>query len=136
MLIRISILTSASMQDVRGVLGLFQELGETRSTVQKISGRGITAKPYRPPNPAKESSYSQVGTKLSESGDFAVLGKVQLERTSDRLHELGLSSRLEKQTLSGIRESSGHGQHLQPTLMAGRTPLKKSSDSKKICPSS
>ena len=92
MLIRISILTSASMQDVRGVLGLFQELGETRSTVQKISGRGITAN-YRPPNPAKESSYSQVGTKLSESGDFAVLGKVQLERTSDRLHELGLSSR-------------------------------------------
>jgi hypothetical protein len=59
--------------DLRGVLGLLEQLGETGTTVEEVAGRGV-----------------EVGTELGESGDLTVLGEVELERTGDRLHELGL----------------------------------------------
>jgi hypothetical protein len=34
----------------------------------------------------------QIGTELGKGGDFSVLSKVKLERTSDGFHEFGLSS--------------------------------------------
>ena len=35
----------------------------------------------------------QIGTELSEGSDLTILGKVELERTGDLLHEFGLGSR-------------------------------------------
>jgi hypothetical protein len=55
------------------VLTLLQELGKTLSSGQQVPG-GLV----------------QVGTERSESGDFSVLGQVQLQGTGDGLHDLGL----------------------------------------------
>ena len=56
-----------------GVLGLLEELGKTGTSVEQVSGGSV-----------------EIGTELGESGDLTVLGEVELERTGDRLHELGL----------------------------------------------
>jgi hypothetical protein len=59
----------------RGVLGLLEKFGKTSTTVQQELGGGI-----------------QIGTELSESSNFTVLGKEKLEGTSNLLHGLGLGS--------------------------------------------
>jgi hypothetical protein len=64
-----------SLNGERSVLGLLEKFGETSTTVQQeLSGR------------------IQIGTELSESSDFTVLGKEKLEGTSNLLHSLGLGS--------------------------------------------
>lgn len=65
------------------VLALLQQLGQSETTRQHETGRGI-----------------EIGTELSESGNITVLGQVQLEGTGDRLHDLGLSG----------GSDTGHGQ--------------------------
>lgn len=50
-----------------------EELGETGTTAQQESGRGI-----------------QIGTELGEGSDFTVLRKVKLERTGKLLHDLAI----------------------------------------------
>lgn len=52
----------------RLVLPLLQQLGQTRSTGEQVSGRGV-----------------QVGTELGEGLDFSELGQVQLQGTGDGL---------------------------------------------------
>ena len=53
------------------VLTLLEELSETSTTREQEASRGI-----------------EIRTELSEGSDFTVLGKVQLERTSELLHDL------------------------------------------------
>jgi hypothetical protein len=59
--------------NVRRVLGLLEELSETGTSVEEVSGGSI-----------------QIGTELGESCDFSVLGEVKLQGTGNRLHEFGL----------------------------------------------
>jgi hypothetical protein len=54
-------------------LVLLEELGELLSSVELLLGGGI-----------------KIGTELGEGGDFSVLGKLELERTSNLLHGLHL----------------------------------------------
>ena len=48
-----------------------QELSQTGTTREQEAGRGI-----------------EIGTELGESSDFTVLSEVELERTSELLHDL------------------------------------------------
>lgn len=110
----------------RLVLALFEELSETGTTREQETGRGI-----------------EIGTKLGESSDFTVLRKVKLERTSELLHDL--TEKGQKITSVGPGFGGVGTTHVwaaeptrdteRPTLIAGRTPRKKSSASKKIWPS-
>jgi len=59
--------------DIRRVLGLLEELSETGTSVEEVSGGSI-----------------QIGTELGEGGDLSVLGEVKLQGTGNRLHEFGL----------------------------------------------
>lgn len=109
----------ASTQHSRAVLGLLKELSETSTSVKEVSGRSV-----------------KVRTELSEGSDFSVLSKVELKRTGDGLHKLGLGGGTDSrhghcQMLVWLAKKKIPG-HSQPTLIAGRTPLKKSSASKKI----
>lgn len=96
-----------------------QELSQTSTTGQQEASGGI-----------------EIGTELGEGSNLTVLGEVELERTSELLHDL---------TARTFNEYSGEMLHTtyvwaaeptrdteRPTLMAGRTPRKKSSASKKI----
>ena len=58
------------------ILALFQQLSQSDTTVQQLLSGSI-----------------QIGTELSESSDFTVLGKLELHRTSDLLHSTSLGSR-------------------------------------------
>jgi len=60
----------------RLVLPLLEELGQTGATAEQEASRGV-----------------EIGTELGECGDFTVLGEVQLERTGELLHDLGLGRR-------------------------------------------
>jgi len=60
----------------RLVLALLEELGEAGTTTEQEASGGI-----------------EIGTELGKRGDFTILGKVQLERTSELLHDLGLGGR-------------------------------------------
>jgi hypothetical protein len=53
------------------VLALLEELGETGTTVEEETGRGV-----------------EVGTELGEGGDITVLSEVKLEGTGNGLHDL------------------------------------------------
>ena len=53
------------------VLTLLEELSETGSSVKEETGGGI-----------------EIGSELGERGDISVLGQVELERSSDGLHDL------------------------------------------------
>src|ERR1700731_3538258 len=64
-----------SLNGERSILGLLEKLSKTSTTVQQELSGSI-----------------QIGTELSESSDFTVLGKEKLEGTSDLLHGLGLGS--------------------------------------------
>ena len=55
------------------VLLLLEELSETLTTVEGLLGGGI-----------------EIGTELGEGSNLTVLGEVELERTSELLHDLGL----------------------------------------------
>lgn len=108
-------------------LALLEELSETRTTRQQEAGRGV-----------------EVRTELGERGDITVLGEVQLERTGDSLHDLfsGGASASVRVLVSGstrrrtlVWAADPTRETERPTLMAGRTPLKKSSASRKIWPS-
>ena len=57
-------------------LALLEELSKTSTTVQGVAGRSV-----------------KVRTKLREGSKLTVLGEVELERTSDRLVDLGLGRR-------------------------------------------
>jgi hypothetical protein len=57
----------------RDELVLLEELSELFSSVELLLSSGI-----------------KIGTELGEGGDFSVLGKLELERTSDLLHGLDL----------------------------------------------
>jgi len=65
------------------VLLLLEELGELLTSVEELLGGGI-----------------KIGTELGEGGDFSVLGKLELEGTSDLLHGLDL----------GGGTDTGHGE--------------------------
>ena len=56
------------------LISLTQELGETSATREQEARRSI-----------------EVRTELSEGSDFTVLCKVELERTSELLHDLAVS---------------------------------------------
>ena len=97
-----------------------EELSETGATREKETSGGI-----------------QVGAELSEGSDLTVLSKVELERTSELLHDLAVincqrsaSSPNSKAAYVWAAEPTRETE--RPTLMAGRTPRKKSSASKKI----
>lgn len=53
------------------VLSLLEELSETGTTVEEETSGGI-----------------EIGSELGEGGDITVLGKVELEGSSDGLHDL------------------------------------------------
>lgn len=74
----------------RGVLGLLEELSETGTSVEEVSGGGVAEVSL-----ARNLSCRdlQIGTELGKGGDFTVLGEVELERTGNGLHELGLGGR-------------------------------------------
>merc|ERR1740123_633296 len=65
------------------VLTLLQQLSQPHASAQQLLGGSV-----------------KIGTELSESSDFSVLGQLELHGTSDLLHGLGLSSRTD----------TGHGQ--------------------------
>ena len=100
---------------------LTQELGETGTTREQEASGGV-----------------EIGTKLGEGSNLTVLGEVELERTSELLHDLAVDEKWltrEKmydyaQTYVWAAEPTRETE--RPTLMAGRTPRKKSSASKKI----
>jgi len=76
--IEVSVNTTEKNTDLFGEghgdeLVLLEELGELLSSVELLLGGGI-----------------KIGTELGEGGDFSVLGKLELERTSDLLHGLHL----------------------------------------------
>ena len=50
-----------------------EKLSQTSTTREEEAGRGV-----------------EIRTELSEGGDFTVLGEVQLERTSELLHDLAI----------------------------------------------
>lgn len=77
----------AGSKHSRAVLGLLKELSETSTSVKEVSGRSV-----------------KVGTELSEGSDFSVLSKVELKRTGDGLHKLGLGG--------GTDSRDGHCQML------------------------
>lgn len=79
------------------LLTLLEELGETRSTSEEETGRGI-----------------EIGTELGERGNITVLGEVELERTSDRLHDLGLGGRSD--TRDGKTDVDGRSDTLEEEL--------------------
>merc|ERR1712088_1191813 len=59
----------------RHILALLQQFCQPDTPVQQLLGSGI-----------------KIGTELGESGDFTVLGKLELHGTGDLLHGLGLGS--------------------------------------------
>uniref|UniRef100_A0A182SVP3 Uncharacterized protein n=1 Tax=Anopheles maculatus TaxID=74869 RepID=A0A182SVP3_9DIPT len=59
----------------RHILSLLEQLGQAHTTVQQLLGGGI-----------------QIRTELGERSDLTVLGQLQLHRTGDLLHGLGLGS--------------------------------------------
>jgi len=66
-----------------GVLGLLEQLLETRSTVELLEGLSV-----------------EVGSELSEGSDLTVLGELELDLTGDLLHGLDL----------GSGSNTGHGE--------------------------
>lgn len=72
----------------RRVLGLLEELSETGTSVEEVSGGSITEGLAWSIN--RWSINVQIGTELGESGDFSVLGEVKLQGTSDGFHEFSL----------------------------------------------
>ena len=104
------------------VLTLLEELSETSTTAQQEASGGI-----------------EIGTELGEGRDFTVLSEVQLERTSELLHDLAVNVISEQAYYVTITKNGAYvwaaeptRETERPTLMAGRTPRKKSSASKKI----
>lgn len=55
---------------------LTQEFGQTSTTGKQEAGGSI-----------------EIGTKLSEGSDFTILGKVELQRTGELLHDLAGNKR-------------------------------------------
>src|SRR6185436_6099392 len=60
----------------RRILRLLEQLGQARAAVEQALGRGV-----------------EVGAELGEGGHFAILGQLQLDRSGDLLHRLGLRGR-------------------------------------------
>lgn len=118
------------------VLALLEELSETRSSREEESGRGI-----------------EIGSELGESGNLSELGEVELwaagwEDEQDQGVRIArkLRRKIKETSTQTLRDPATAFMILvwaadptreteRPTLMAGRTPLKKSSASKKTCPS-
>lgn len=76
------------LSDHGNVLLLLEELSELLTSVEEVLGGSV-----------------EIGTELSEGGDFSVLGKLELERTGDLLHGLDLGSG----TDTGHRETDVNG---------------------------
>lgn len=97
-----------------------KELSKTGTTREEEAGGGI-----------------EIGTELGEGSDFTVLGEVELERTSELLHDLAAQKvnnvpRSCDRVNTYVWAAEPTRDTERPTLMAGRTPRKKSSASKKI----
>lgn len=84
------------------VLALLEELSETRSTREEETGRGVEVGSElavgvegKSPGIRRGPSFSKrrARTDLREGGDLTELSEVELEGTSDGLHDLGLGGR-------------------------------------------
>lgn len=83
------------------VLALLEELSETRSTREEETGRGVEVGSElavgvegKSPGIRRGPSFSKrARTNLREGGDLTELSEVELEGTSDGLHDLGLGGR-------------------------------------------
>ena len=98
-----------------------QEFGQTSATGEQEAGGSI-----------------EIGTELGKGSNFTVLGKVKLQRTGELLHDLAADRKdkpgewFNKNSDTYVWAADPTRETERPTLMAGRTPRKKSSASKKI----